>query len=463
MPVVKKLLSSFWTLILLVMLSAPLSGEALKLEYYGEMGCSHCDLFQEKILPAAVEEARGKVPAGAAWAAAAGSAQAGAEEEQAQAQGQGAEEERPGLQIEAEYFDILSKTGFERCEKRLAELGLEFSVFPVLIIGNNAYQGNSAVEEGLVKELVWFVEHGEYLPEERIATGPEGKSLKALPGAADGSGKGVGRENGGSLRGIAIWPVFFAGLIDGVNPCAFATMLFFLSWITLRGGSKRRMIIAALGFILGVFSAYLVIGYGLFSFFRVAGTMGIIRTLVRYLFAGLAFLFALLSLRDAWFIHKSGKSSSMLLKLPKGLKRRIHAVIKRGDAFAGDEAAQNGYSGGNSAIGTSDKRGGFPPPLLFLSLLVTGMFVSVLELACTGQIYFPTIAYMVQAGEGTAPLLWLLLYNGAFILPLVGVFLLVLAGVSRQNIGSWFEQHLVAGKGATALLFLILGVLILLF
>lgn len=508
-------ISSLLIFFFLIALSIPLFGETLHLEYYGEMGCNHCDLFQEKILPAAVAEAERRVAAGAAGlkdAAGAGGLAGSVGPEGATATGSAMTEAgredsvAPGLQVEAEYFDILSEAGFERCEKRLARMGLEFTVFPVLIIGNNAYQGNSAVEAGLVEELVWFAERGEYLPERgRAGGGDDGKGvLEARLGAESG-------------RGIAVWPVLLAGLIDGVNPCAFATMLFFLTWISVRGGSMRRMVIAASAFIAGIFFAYLAIGYGLFSFLRAAGTMAGIRTVVRYLFAALAFLLALLSLRDGWLVHRSGKASAMVLKLPKVLKRRIHALIRRGgmgemepardvsrvsrDSARGDsrevvrdgtrsgeKLAAEGFagpapgerdsggsgggshsnnntvsdaSGGGSGDGTS--RGGFAPPLLFLSLFVTGFLVSLLELACTGQIYFPTIAYMVQSGDGTTPLLWLLLYNSAFILPLLGVFILVLAGISRQRIAGWFDRHLVTGKVATALLFLFLGVMILLF
>ena len=43
-----------------------------------------------------------------------------------------------------------------------------------------------------------------------------------------------------------------------------------------------------------------------------------------------------------------------------------------------------------------------------------GAAISLLELACTGQVYAPTILYMLQAGEGRAAG-YLALYNLAFI------------------------------------------------
>jgi cytochrome c biogenesis protein CcdA len=360
--------------LLLIFTAAGFAGE-IRLEYYGEIGCSHCDLFQEKVLPEA--------------------------------------EKAAGIEASAEYHDILSESGFELCEQQLAEMGVTFSIFPVLIIGNNAYQGNSAVESGLLEELRYYAEHGQYMPPlERVSAAGAGLSLAFLP-------------------------VFLAGLVDGVNPCAFATMLFFISWIALRGGSRKRMLLAGSGFIAGIFFAYLLIGFGLFSFFRAAGDMLVIRQLMRWLFFLLALAFALLSLRDALVFRKTGKPASIILQLPPGLKKRIHSIIRHSE-------------------GSGTRHGLF----LFPALLLTGIAVAFLELACTGQIYFPAIAYMVQSGEGHRPLFWLLLYNGAFILPLLLLFVLAIAGVSQQRIGGWFRRNLAAGKFAASLLFLLLAAVI---
>ena len=89
-----------------------LSRPVVKAEYYGEIGCSHCDTFTKKQLPAA--------------------------------------ELASGVTVELELYDILSAEGFKRCEERLVELGDSFRFFPVLILGENAFQGNSAIDANLV-------------------------------------------------------------------------------------------------------------------------------------------------------------------------------------------------------------------------------------------------------------------------------------------------------------------------
>jgi len=348
-------------------------------DYYGEIGCSHCDLFAEKVLPLA--------------------------------------EETAGIKTSANYYDILSREGFERCEQELSQRGYTFSVFPVLVIGNNVYQGNSAVEKNLPEELSYFAEYGLYRP--RV---PE----KEAPRAS-------------TPVNLAFVPVFLAGLVDGVNPCAFATMLFFISWITLRGGGRRRVLCSGGAFICGIFLAYLGIGFGLLTFMRGASAFEFLRLTVRYLFTGMALLFALFSFKDALWAGR-GQEEKMLLQLPKNLKKRIHAVIRENTSGQGSL-----------------------PFLMLISFALSGFIVALLELACTGQIYLPTIAYMLQSGAGKdagLQLVWLLVYNLAFILPLTGILVLALAGVEQQTVRNWFSKNIAAGKTAMGLLFVLLALLI---
>ena len=88
-----------------------------------------------------------------------------------------------------------------------------------------------------------------------------------------------------------------------------------------------------------------------------------------------------------------------------------------------------------------------------------GFFVSVFELGCTGQVYFPTIAYMVQVKRQAVGYLLLGIYNLGFILPLIIVFVLTYKGVSSEKITGMFQRHMGKVKIGTAVLFLGLAVL----
>ena len=73
---------------------------------------------------------------------------------------------------------------------------------------------------------------------------------------------------------------------------------------------------------------------------------------------------------------------------------------------------------------------------------VTGVVVSFLELACTGQVYLPTIIFVVSQPEmRVRALLFLVLYNLLFILPLVVVFILVYYGTGSKQLTRFLQQR----------------------
>ncbi|MGE5197144.1 MAG: hypothetical protein ACM3IL_01400, partial [Deltaproteobacteria bacterium] len=60
--------------------------------------------------------------------------------------------------------------------------------------------------------------------------------------------------------------VVSAGLLDGINPCAFTVIVFFISFLAFQGYRKRELIAIGLMFIAAVFLTYLLIGVGIFGF-----------------------------------------------------------------------------------------------------------------------------------------------------------------------------------------------------
>jgi cytochrome c biogenesis protein CcdA len=85
--------------------------------------------------------------------------------------------------------------------------------------------------------------------------------------------------------------------------------------------------------------------------------------------------------------------------------------------------------------------------------------VSFFELACTGQVYFPTIVYVLRVkGEGAA-LPYLLLYNLGFVVPLLSVFAVCYWGVSSTAVTAFFQRGAGYVKLALAVLFLGLAAL----
>ncbi len=96
---------------------------------------------------------------------------------------------------------------------------------------------------------------------------------------------------------------------------------------------------------------------------------------------------------------------------------------------------------------------------LVLSALVTGFLVSILEAVCTGQLYLPTIAFVLKSTPlKLQALLYLVIYNLMFILPLLIIFLLALFGVTSGQFANFLKKNLAGVKIIMVLVFFSLGI-----
>jgi cytochrome c biogenesis protein CcdA len=241
--------------------------------------------------------------------------------------------------------------------------------------------------------------------------------------------------------------VVFAGLSDGINPCAFTVIVFFISFLALQGYRKRELIVIGLTFIFAVFLTYLGIGLGIFNFFyHFAGFWVLIR-LLNIIIGILSIMLGVFAVFDFLEFKKTGATEGLLLQLPKPVKESIHKVI----GFFYRKNPQ-------------EKQEKSKPALikLLLSALVTGFLVSLLEAVCTGQVYLPTITFVLKSTEfKLEALVYLLLYNIMFVAPLIVIFVLALLGTTSQQFWNFLKKHLGLIKILMAVLFFGLGVYLL--
>jgi hypothetical protein len=223
--------------------------------------------------------------------------------------------------------------------------------------------------------------------------------------------------------------VVAAGLIDGVNPCAFATLIFFISYLTFVGRGRREILLVGLAFSLSIFVTYFLVGLGLLRLLQSVSAIPIVGRLVNLSAIGLALVLGAISLYD-YILCRRGLSSEILLKMPAFVKNQVHGVIRKGTRV-------NRY---------------------IFAAVATGFVVSILELACTGQVYLPTILFVSRAEEFRANAIgYLAVYNGMFIIPLLAVFSLVYLGTGSERLSVLFRRHLPWVKLATSLVFFILA------
>jgi len=130
--------------------------------------------------------------------------------------------------------------------------------------------------------------------------------------------------------------------------------------------------------------------------------------------------------------------------LPKTIKERIHKVVGFFYRKNSQEKLDKSKPGLNKLV---------------FSALITGFLVSLLEAVCTGQLYLPTISFVLKSSTLKLQALgYLLLYNFMFIVPLIAILILALLGVSSLQFSGFLKKHLGLIKILMAVLFFGLGI-----
>jgi len=241
--------------------------------------------------------------------------------------------------------------------------------------------------------------------------------------------------------------IIIAGLEDGINPCAFTVIVFFISFLAVQGYRKRDLILIGSSFIFTVFLTYLCIGLGIFNFLYRFRGFWLVTNLVNSIIGCLSILFGLFAVYDFIKYKKTGSSERLVLQLPKPVKESIHKVI-------GFFHRRNAQEKENKQLPGLNK--------LIFSAIASGFLVSLLEAVCTGQVYLPTISFVLK----TTPLKiqalgYLLLYNIMFIIPLILIFILALLGITNMQFSAFLKRHLGLIKIFMAALFFSLGIFLL--
>lgn len=222
------------------------------------------------------------------------------------------------------------------------------------------------------------------------------------------------------FKKITFWAIVGAGLVDGINPCAFAVIVFFISFLTVYKYTRREIILVGASYCVAVFAAYFLLGLGAFKFlYALRGFSYVIKTFY-ILTALLCLAFFVLSIYDFCVYTKTKKSDGMILQLPQGLKVRVHKIM----GFFLRDKQKSTFR-------------------LVLAALAVGFCVTLVEAVCTGQVYLPTCVLIMQDPQfRVRAALYLVLYNLMFIVPLVAVFVAALIGYESKRFNDFLKNHL---------------------
>ena len=245
------------------------------------------------------------------------------------------------------------------------------------------------------------------------------------------------------FKSFGVLAILLAGLIEGLNPCALATLVFFISYLTMVGRNRKEILMAGIGFSASSFVAHLLLGFGILNFIQYFSFFPLFSRIVY----SATFLFSLslgvFSLYD-YIQLKKRRPSRMRLQVPNFLKKRIHHIIRtRSSEFDGNEETQAAR--------------------LFVIAIFIGFIVTLLQSTCTSQVYLPTLLFVsnIPSLKGSA-VFYLTLYNLIYILPLLVIFAIVYWGITSEQLSLFIQKRASTIKLLTAIFFFALaGILIL--
>lgn len=230
------------------------------------------------------------------------------------------------------------------------------------------------------------------------------------------------------LPKITLPAVLAAGIVDGINPCAFTVLLLFITALltTLRaeGDSvkavRARMLGLGVIYIAAIFFTYLALGVGLIEsldFFtrqHVPARLG----------ALLAVLFGLWMLKD-YFLPELGW--------------RLQAPGKVSD-----------YARQAARTATVP------------AMIAGGFLIGLCTVPCSGAVYLGVLSLLALQPTALLGYSYLLLYNVVFVLPLVVILIAASARPTLGRLAHWNLHHkewvrLVLGGGVVAMGLLILA------
>jgi cytochrome c biogenesis protein CcdA len=210
-----------------------------------------------------------------------------------------------------------------------------------------------------------------------------------------------------------IQPVSFEGLsdftlvklislagVDAINPCTLAVLaLMLVAILTYNPDKRRKILLAGLAFVIAVFIMYLIYGLIIIQAFQLIQTLTSIRIILYQFLGAGAIILGLFKLRDFFRAKRICKTNPKLNKI-------ISKITSPKGAF------------------------------------LVGAFVTIFLLPCTIGPYVICCGILSSLSLfKVIPLL--LLYNLIFVLPMLGVVLIIYFGLSKvEDITSWQARNL---------------------
>jgi len=323
-------------------------------------------------------------------------------------------EQKLNIKIYVEEYPLEITKNYELFVSVEKELGYQNTKIPAVVIGKKILSGEKEIEKNIYSEIKNVVKQYEEVKlEQRI----EQKEIVE------------------QIKSLSVIPILFAGIVDGLNPCAFATIVFLIAYLLIiKKQTRKKLFLIGIFFIFGVFVTYLLIGIGLYKIVGVIEIKSIVSKIFYVLVGIITLVFAGLSFADMIAIKRieSGGQSRVFLQLPGSLRMKIYDFVDKSTKFK------------------------YIIPIGFF----LGIGISFIEFFCTGQIYLPTIMYMfAYKSLRIKAFFYLVLYCLMYVLPLIIIFICVLFGLNSEIIEEFYRRFVKTVKFLTGVVFFVLSLL----
>jgi len=307
-------------------------------------------------------------------------------------------------ELEILHYEIHEAEALDLLEKLLAAYGVEEGAVPMVFVGDVA----------LVDGVFYGLEDEPLQPQGRAEDLALERAIRlAIDTGASSPLSRTGNTNAqGLAESLTIPAVIVAAAADSVNPCTFAVLVLLLGTLLVaqRKGSKALVLKAGFAFTIAIYVSYFLMGIGIFSAIQAAGVQRPFIIAV----SCLAILLGLWNMKD-FFAYGKWFTIEVPQRWRPTVKRLTASVVSVPGAF------------------------------------FVGVLDSLFLLPCSSGPYIAILALLSKTTTRVEGILYLLLYNLIFVLPLVAITLAVHFGFTttaraeRWRSARLGKLHLISG------------------
>lgn len=273
---------------------------------------------------------------------------------------------------------------------------------PIIFVGESFFSGRNAINDAIDHNTLLDIVATEQMPE----------ILSAPP------------------SDFSLIYFILLGFVDGVNPCAIAMLLIFISLLGFTK-KKRVLLMVSLTFIAAIFISYFLFGTFLYQYLNRLQFLSFLVTVVPWVIIGLAAFLFILNMYD-FIVTLLQKYNLVKNQLPSGIQKFNRRLMAKFTQKMEEESK-----------------------MIYVITFFIGVIISFTEFLCTGQAYLTAILHLIHftdhLGRGV---ILLLVYNFIFVLPLIIITLIALKTQSIVSISNFMREKLHWIKLFNALVFL---------